>query len=116
MTISRKEIGFGKCFVNERSGIAREVVEELGNHKVKYNAFDLATGRLVPAPGQACYKGELAFWADREARPEEIAKLHPYEPTAWFENVPTREIKTAELELTKTRMLQALEHNTAHRC
>ena len=96
--------------------MAREVVEEVGNHKVKYNAFELATGRLVPAPFQTCFRGELAYWADREASPEEVAKLHPFEPAPWFEDVPLDDLKSAGLELTKSKMLQAVEHNTPHRC
>jgi len=116
MSIHRRDIAFGRCYVNERSRMAREVVEEVGRHKVRYNAFDLTTGTLVPAPLQTCYKGELAYWADREASPEEIARIHPFEPSPWFEDVPIEDLKTTELELTKSKMLQTVEHNTAHRC
>jgi hypothetical protein len=113
--LDKRDITVGGCYVNERDGVAREVVEELDHHKVKYNAFDLTTGRLVPEPHQICFKGELAWWASREANPREIAMLHPFEPTAWFENMPTSEIKSAELELAKSIMLQMVEHNTIHR-
>jgi hypothetical protein len=113
--LDRRDITVGRCYVNERDGTAREVVEELDRQKVKYNAFDLTTGRLAPEPHQICFKGELASWASREANPREIAMLHPLEPSTWFENIPDTEAKLAEVELTKAIMRQLVEHNTFHR-
>ncbi|HEX2696651.1 MAG TPA: hypothetical protein VHM28_03020 [Anaerolineales bacterium] len=114
--LKRQDVTVGKCFVNERTQIAREVIAEIGRDKVRYNAFDLRTGNLAPEPVQVCFKGQIAYWADREAMPEEIQILHPFDPTAWFENTPMDEAKQAELEFTKARMLQTVEQNTAHRC
>lgn len=114
--LAKHEITVGKCYVNEGNGIAREVVEEIGRHKVKFNAFDLATGQLVPKPFQICFKSQMAYWADREATPDEIAVIHPYVATDWFQNLPTSEVVQAKLELTKATMLDTVAHNTIHRC
>ncbi len=79
----KEEIVVGKSYVNEGACVIREVVEEVDRHRVKYQAFELDSGRLLPARHRECTKGELRRWADREARPNEAARLHPYEQAAW---------------------------------
>lgn len=114
--LTRRDIAVGKCYVKERTRMAREVIEEVDRHKVKYNAFDLSTGHLLGLPFQVCFKSQIAYWADREAKPAEIARLHPYQPASRFEKAPLSKIKLAELELTRAEMQQTIGHNTIHRC
>jgi hypothetical protein len=113
--LNKNNILVGRSYVNKGARIAREVVEELDGRKVKYNAFDLAAGRPTPVVSQICRKSELARWADREANPEELAKIHPFEQLPWFEEVPPREIRGAELELTRAKLQQVAGNNSIHR-
>jgi hypothetical protein len=113
--LNKQNIAVGRTYVNEDAHIAREVVEEIDKRKVKYNAFDLIDGRLIPAALQICRKSDLAHWADREANRDEIAKIHPFEPLPWFEEIPHREVRAAELELTKANLQQVVGNNTIHR-
>ncbi len=64
---------------------------------------------------QTCRKSDLAHWADREANPDEMAKIHPFDPLPWFEEVPHNEVKAAGLELTKANLQQVVGNNTIHR-
>ncbi len=111
----KQNITVGRSYVNERAQIAREVVEEVDQRKIKYNAFDLKNREAIPVVMQICRKSALALWADREANPEEIAKIHPFEQLPWFEAVPPRELRGAELELTKANMQQVVGNNSIHR-
>ena len=113
--LNKRNITVGRSYVNEGTHIAREVVEEIDHRKVKYNAFDLTDGRLIPAVQQVCKKSELAHWADREANPEEISIIHPFEQRTWFEELPVRESKSAELELTKANLQQIVGNKNMHR-
>ncbi len=113
--LKNNAIVVGKSYVNERTGEVREVIEEVDDRRVKYNAFDLNTGKLIPAPYQVCHKSQLSRWADRETRLHEIARFHPYEPGPWFEEVPTREVVDAQLERTKANIEQVAGNNTFHR-
>ncbi len=113
--LKNQAVAVGKAYVNEGARVVREVVEEVDHHRIKYNEFDLATGNLIASPFRICHKSQLARWADREARPVEIARFHPYEPTPWFEAVPSREMKKTELELTKANIEQVAGNYTFHR-
>ena len=113
--LNTQNIAVGRSYVNERAHIAREVVEEIDHRKIKYNAFDLTDGSLLPEVQQICRKNALAIWADREANPEEIAKIHPFEKTSWFEGIPPREAKAAEIEVAKANLQQVVGNNTIHR-
>jgi hypothetical protein len=111
----KQNIAVGRSYVNERAQIAREVVEEVDQRKIKYNAFDLKDGKGISSVKQICRKSALALWADREATPEEIAKMHPFDHLPWFEAAPPREVRGAELELTKANMQQVIGNNNIHR-
>ena len=111
----KQNIAVDRSYVNEKEQIAREVVEEIDQRKVKYNAFDLKDGRLTPAVRQTCRKSDMAHWADREANLDEIVKMHPFEQLPWFEAIPPREVKKAELELTKANIQQVVSNNNLHR-
>ncbi len=79
----KDRIVVGKAYVNERAHVLREVVEEVDDQRVKFNAFDLRTGRLLPSRHRTCDKRDMASWAEREAHPHETARVHPFEPAAW---------------------------------
>ncbi len=79
----KERIVVGKAYVNERARVLREVVEEVDEQRVKFNAFDLRTGRLLPSRHRTCEKRDMASWAEREAHPHETARVHPFEPAAW---------------------------------
>lgn len=113
--LSKRSVTVGKCYVNERAGLIREVVEEIDRYRIKYNEYNLQTGQLIPAPFQVCHKSQMERWADREARDLEIARLHPQIADPWFTDLPQRQIKRAELELTKASMEQVVGSNTLHR-
>lgn len=81
----KEEIVVGKSYVNEDRRTIREVVEEVDGHYIRYNAFDLKTGRLIDAPLRLCHRREMARWADRETASSEIARVHPYEKSAWLD-------------------------------
>ncbi len=85
----KERIVVGKAYVNERARVLREVVEEVDEQLVKYNAFDLKTGRLLPSRHRTCAKDDLAAWAEREARPDEARRAHPFEPGEWKEPEPS---------------------------
>lgn len=84
----KEEIVVGKSYVNDGSCVIREVVEEVDRRHLRYHSFELTSGRLLPARHQICARGELARWADREADPREIARIHPYEADIWLGNDP----------------------------
>jgi hypothetical protein len=64
---------------------------------------------------QVCKKSDLAYWADREANPGEISKIHPFDQLPWFEDVQNREVKRTELELTKANIQAIVGNNSIHR-
>ena len=78
----KEEIVVGKAYVNEQMCILREVVEEVDNRHVRYHAFELESGRLLPARHRTCSRAELKRWADREAEMNERARIHPFEVDA----------------------------------
>ena len=108
-------IGAGHAYVNERVGAIREVVEELDRLRVKFNEFDLETCELIPAPFQIAYKGQLARWAEREARTFETARLHSIEGPVRFEAAGRSDIQKAELERTRASMEQVVGNSILHR-
>jgi hypothetical protein len=99
----------GNCYVNENRGTAREVLK-VDHHTVRYNTYELASGRLLGAPHE-CSREEFIRWADREATEDEMFRLLYEEMEALFtrarqhlnpENSLT--IETAAL-LTRTHLI-----------
>ncbi len=81
----KDQIVVGRSYVNEDACIVREVVEELDDRRVKFNTFDLSTGKFVPTRHKVWDKAQLARWADRETSLSETALLHPYQSRAWLD-------------------------------
>jgi hypothetical protein len=84
----KEQIVVGQAYVNVDASIIREVVEEIDANCVSFNAFDLTTGKLIPTRHRICHKGQMARWAHREASGSERALVHPYEPSARFNEAP----------------------------
>ncbi len=78
----KEEIVVGKSYVNEGACIIREIVEEIDGRHVRYNVFELESGRLLPARHRVCSRHEFQRWADRQTMPQERLRIHPYEPFA----------------------------------
>ncbi len=78
----KEQIVVGKAYVNDRAQVLREVVEEVDEERVRFNAFELQTGRLLPTRHRTWARSDMASWAQREARPEERALVHPYDAEA----------------------------------
>ncbi len=78
----KEEIVVGKSYVNEGARIIREVVEEVDRHNVRFNAFEMDSGRLSPTRHRVCSRRELASWADREAASCETRRIHPFDQDA----------------------------------
>jgi hypothetical protein len=76
----KEEIVVGKSYVNEGACILREIVEEVDSRHVRYNAFELESGRLLPARHRVCSTGEMQRWADRQAEACETDRIHPFDP------------------------------------
>ncbi len=108
------EIRVGKSYVNERARMAREVVEEVDDHKVKYNAFDLITGQLISAPFQICFKSQISRWADREANLTEISRFHPFRDQSGFDTLPADSQEMIALELAKAQMQHTIRYNSIY--
>jgi len=100
----KEQIVVGKAYVNARARVLREVVEEVDEQRVKFNAFDLATGRLLPSRHRVCPKPEMAAWAEREADPQETALIHPFEATPWEETPAARDDRAVQLEAAKAAL------------
>ncbi|HEX8990967.1 MAG TPA: hypothetical protein VF784_04765 [Anaerolineales bacterium] len=81
----KQDIVVGNSYVNDTESVIREIVEETDAHHVKFNEFELATGRLRPAPHQICHRRQFARWAQRAASAAEAARTHPYAAEAWLE-------------------------------
>ena len=113
--MNRDQIVVGKSYVNDGASIVREVVEEVDARRVKFNAFELRTGKLIPARRQVCRRSQLARWADREASQRETARIHPFNPGSWFVEVPDRQAVDAELERVKAGMAQTAASQAFHR-
>jgi hypothetical protein len=100
----KEEIVVGKAYVNEGASMIREVFEEVDRRHVKYHAFELGSGRLLPARRQVCDRRELARWADREAKFDEIARIHPFEQRAAVDMALPQEHGTLRVDEARTAM------------
>ena len=72
MKISAEEVKPGKCFV--KSHLVREIIQEEA-HGVTYYQYVLETGEPMFDLRRTCSKNAFRAWADREATPEELARL-----------------------------------------
>jgi hypothetical protein len=93
--LPRREITTGKCYVNQSRQVAREVLR--ADHRtVKYNTYELGTGKLCGMPHE-CRKDKFIHWADREASAAETAALQYDEAEALF-NATSGYVRSQDLE------------------
>lgn len=113
--LTRRDVSIGKCYVKENEEIGREVVDVVNRQIVKYNTYDLRTGRLLRQPHQTCLKSQLIRWADREATDEEYARLQLNEAQEIF-STKENEIQPDQntSEIIKSQLLTEIRHLTPH--
>lgn len=110
---NKRDVNVGKFYVKDRTHIVREVIALIRHRKVVYNAYDLKTGRLLCTPHQICPRNQLVRWADREARPDESAKLKRDEAMAIFETEEGQTgIDDIPNEARKAYTMTELRHHT----
>ncbi len=113
--LRQQAIRVGGTYVNERDGHIREVVEELDRFRVRVNEFDLRTGRLVAPPLRLAYKRHLHRWANREATPEELVRLHPRDMNRVVPRQEGAVVSKIEREHSRARLEQVVASNVMHR-
>jgi hypothetical protein len=111
--LTRRDVGIGKCYVNEKEHIAREVVDVIDHRIVKYNTYNLKTGKLLLQPHQTCPKSQMIRWADREATDIECSKLQLNEAKEIFSS-KANEIQPDRItgEIVKSQSLTEIRHLT----
>ena len=105
----KEDILVGSSYVNDKESVIREVVEETDAHHVKFNQFELATGKLMPAPKRVSHRRQFARWAGREATEAEAARTHPYKAEAWLDAEPPALRVGTPLDRVKTSISGATE-------
>ncbi len=63
----------GKCYVNNRRKVAREVLSA-DSQTTRFYTYHLDTGNSCGSPSE-CTRQDFIQWADREASPAELASL-----------------------------------------
>ncbi len=81
----KEDIVVGRSYVNDTESVIREVVAETDAHHIKFNQFELVTGRLIPASRRVSHRRQFARWANREATEAEAARAHPFKSAAWLD-------------------------------
>jgi hypothetical protein len=71
--LTASQIKVGGFYVSESKGLVREVWDEKDG-EVYWRAYVLRTGEPV-GRGLMCSKHHLTRWADREAAPDEVARM-----------------------------------------
>jgi hypothetical protein len=111
--LTRRDVSIGKCYIKDKAQIAREVIAVTHHRKVVYNVYNLRTGKLLSMPHQICPRNQMIRWADREATPEEYAKLERDEAVAIFESKQNQSrMDDALIETTRSQSLTEIRHLT----
>jgi hypothetical protein len=76
--MKRFQVRVGGFYVNESKGLVREVTHEDGNGYVHWRSYDLRSGRPT-GDFLLCSPARILQWADREAAPEEEARLERWD-------------------------------------
>ena|SRR5215203_507922 len=71
-----RDINVGKCYVNNGSKVAREVIE-VEQKIIRFNTYHLVSGNSCGSHSE-CTKRDFINWADREATPAEMDLLRSY--------------------------------------
>ncbi len=105
----------GSAYVNARGSLVREIVEDLDRFRVRFNEFDLNTGRLIAPPLRVSYKRPFARWARREATINELGRLHPGSQRVLVQSARSTETQTLERQHVRARVEQVVHSNVMHR-
>lgn len=81
MKMKRFQVRVGGLYVNERKGLIREITEEDANGYAHWRSYTLSNGEPT-GDSLMCSPGTIIQWADREATPEEGARIKRSEATA----------------------------------
>jgi hypothetical protein len=111
--LPRREITPGTCYINEKRTTAREVLK-VDHRSVRYNTYDMATGRLCGSPHE-CSRNEFIHWADREATEEETFHLLYEEMEALFQREPRSSQQTLEQSLAIETATLMMRNNLINR-
>ncbi|HXD10539.1 MAG TPA: hypothetical protein VN653_10790 [Anaerolineales bacterium] len=84
----------GKCYVNNRRKVAREVLSA-DNQTIKFYTYHLDTGNSCGSPSEST-RQDFIQWADREASPAEIASLQFLAQDALFRAPQLPKVETPE--------------------
>jgi len=68
------QVRVGRFYVNERKYLVREITDEQGDGNVHWRSYELQSGRPT-GDSLLCSPGRILQWADREATPEEAARM-----------------------------------------
>jgi hypothetical protein len=68
------QVRVGGFYVNERKGLVREITHEARDGNVHWRSYNLQTGSPT-GDSLMCSPAWVLKWADREATPEETARL-----------------------------------------
>lgn len=69
-----QNISIGSCYISERQNLLREVVGETKGGSVHWRSYYLGSGTPT-GDSAACSRVRMLTWADREATPEEVARI-----------------------------------------
>lgn len=105
----------GAAYVNERDGLLREVVEELDRFRIRFNEFDLQTGRLHAPARRVGYKRPFARWATRKATAAELALARPAATSSGLASANVYELGKLEHEHRRAGIEQVVHSNVMHR-
>jgi hypothetical protein len=97
-------VRMGHFFVNEKKGLVREITAETDDGNVRWRSYWL-DGRPT-GDSLMCSIGHIPIWADREATPEEVARMQRHEAVA-MENARTLKWFYRLLENTPDEILLA---------
>ncbi len=112
---STEPLRVGTAYVNERVGLLREFVEEMDRFRIRFNEFDLKTGRLRIPVRRIGYKRPFARWAKRQATSAERAQTHPTARGPELASANSDELGRLEHEHRRAGIEQVVHSNVMHR-
>ncbi len=112
---SSEPLKVGIAYVNERDGLLREIVEEMDRIRIRFNEFDLKTGRLRIPVRRIGYKRPFARWATRPATSAERTQTRPTAGGPELAYPNSDELGRLEHEHRRAGIEQVVHSNVMHR-
>jgi hypothetical protein len=72
--MSVDQVKAGGFYVSDKMSLVREITSETGDGDVYWQSYDLRTGHAT-GDSLKCSKYRISQWANREATPDEVARL-----------------------------------------